>query len=103
MTRSRITAMVLGFGVLAASVAPALAQNPPPTVIVPAPPAASPPTVVAPSASGTTVIAPPGSTVIVQPPAPTTAVVAVRPWCSGAYAAPGGTNFGSCPSYLVTR
>ena len=94
-----MTAAVLGLGLVAAFVAPALAQSPPPAVIVPAP-SASPPTVVAPSASGTTIVTPPGSTVTVQPPATTTAVVPVTPWCAGAYGAPGGTNFGSCPGYL---
>ena len=96
MTRSHIAAAMLALGLLAGLVVPALAQ----TVVVPAP-SASPPTVVAPSQSGTTVVAPPGSTVVVQPPATTTAaVVPVTPWCGGAYGAPGGTNFGSCPGYL---
>jgi len=97
MTRSRIIATVLGLGLAGAIVGPALAQAP--TVIVPAP-SASPPTVVAPSPSGTTVIAPPGSSVIVQPPPTTTALVPVKPWCGGVYAAPGGSNFGSCPAFL---
>ena len=74
MTRSRIAAAMLALGLLAGLVVPALAQ---------------------------TVVAPPGSTVVVQPPATTTAaVVPVTPWCGGAYGAPGGTNFGSCPGYL---
>ena len=97
MTRPRITAVALGLGLVAAFVAPALAQAP--TVIVPAP-SASPTTVVAPSQSGTTVVAPPGSTVIVQPPAVTAAAVQVKPWCAGEYGSPGGTNFGTCPGYL---
>ena len=93
MTRS-ITAALLGLGLVAASVVPALAQ----TVIVPAP-SASPATVVAPAPS-TTIVVPQGSTVTVTPPAPTTAVVAVKPWCGGTYSTMGGTNFGGCPGYF---
>jgi hypothetical protein len=98
MTRPRIIAAILGLGLVAASVAPALAQS---TVIVPAP-SASPTTVITPSQSGTTVVVPPGSTVTVQPPpsVTTTAVVPVKPWCAGEYGTPGGTNFGSCPGNL---
>jgi hypothetical protein len=100
MTRSRILAVLGGIGLSALAATSASAQTSPPRVIVPAP-SASPSTVVTPSPSGTTVVAPPGSTVVVQPPARTTAVaVPVAPWCGGAYASPGGTNFGGCPGYL---
>jgi hypothetical protein len=98
MRRSRILAASVGLGLLAAFAPVAMAQAPS-TIVVPAP-SASPGTVVTPSPSGTTVITPPGSTIIVQPPPRTTAVVPVTPWCGGAYASPGGTNFGGCPSYL---
>jgi hypothetical protein len=97
MTRPRITAAILGLGLIAAPLAPALAQS---TVIVPSP-SAAPTTVITPSQGGTTVVAPPGSTITVQPPAvTTTAVVPVKPWCAGEYGTPGGTNFGSCPGFL---
>jgi len=47
-------------------------------------------TVAVPAASPTTtVVVPAGSTVAVVAPAP-------LPWCGGAYAPAGGTNFGSC-------
>jgi hypothetical protein len=96
MTRSAMLAALTTLGVLALSIAPAVAQAPT-TVIVPAP-SGSPSTVVVPApGGGTTVIAPPGSTVTVQPP-PSTAVVPVTPWCAGAYSATGGTNFGGCPA-----
>jgi hypothetical protein len=43
-----------------------------------------------PSATPTTVVvAPPGTTAVVQP---------TVPWCGGATAASGGTNFGACGS-----
>ena len=97
MTGSRITAAVLGLGLIAAVAGSALAQQP--VIVVPERSAA--PTVVAPSPGGTTVVAPPGSTVVVHPPAVTTAtVVPVTPVCGGQYGAAGGTNFGSCPGYL---
>jgi hypothetical protein len=95
MRRSRILAVLVGLGLFVGSVPLAVAQTPS-TIVVPAP-SAAPTTVVAPSASGTTVIAPPGSTIVVHPPATTTAVIPVTPWCGGAYASPGGTNFGGCP------
>jgi hypothetical protein len=98
MTRTSFAAAALALGLIAAGVAPAVAQtsSPPPAVIVPGP-SASPPTVITPSPGGTTVVAPPGSTVIVQPPATTTAaVVPMKPWCGGEFAAGGGTNFGAC-------
>ena len=98
MTRSRITAAVLGLGLITAFITPALAQSPPPTVVVP--PSASPTTVITPSPGGTTVVAPPGSTVTVTPPPAPAAIVAAKPWCGGAYGAPGGSNFGSCPGYF---
>ncbi len=43
--------------------------------------------------SSTTVVVTPGTTTVVQAPAPVT-----TPWCGGAYAPVGGTNFGGCPS-----
>jgi len=87
MTRS-LKAAFLGLGLVAASVVPALAQQP--VIVVPAPaPAASPPT--------TTIVVPQGSTVTVTPPAAPAVAVAARPWCGGAYGTPGGTNFGGCP------
>ena len=95
MTRPRILAGLIGLGLLAAPTAAAFAQTYPQTIVVP-PPSASPSTVVAPAPGGTTVVAPPGSTVVVHPPAAPTVVVPVRPWCGGAYASPGGTNFGGC-------
>ena len=98
MTRSRIIAALVGLGIIVAPATAALAQTYPPPVVVPAPSASPGTVVVPPSASGTTVVAPPGSTVIVQPPPTTTTVVPVRPWCGGAYASPGGTNFGGCGS-----
>jgi hypothetical protein len=99
-----IAAALVALGALTLSIAPASAQQPSttqqPTVIVPAP-SASPPTVVAPGPSGTTVVAPPGSTVTVTPPpAPAPVAVRTQPWCSGTYATPGGTNFGSCPGNI---
>jgi hypothetical protein len=97
MRRSRILAASAGLALLVAFAPPVMAQTPS-TIVVPAP-SASPSTVVAPAPSGTTVVAPPGSTIVVQPPPTTTAAVPVTPWCGGAYAAPGGTNFGGCPSY----
>ena len=97
MKRSGILAALVGLGLLVGLVPLAVAQTPT-TIVVPAP-SASPTTVIAPSPSGTTIVAPPGSTVVVQPPPTTTALVPVKPWCGGAYAAPGGTNFGGCPGY----
>jgi hypothetical protein len=102
-----ITAAILGLGLLVLPITSAHAQTtvqPGSTVIVPAP-SASPSTVVTtPGPGGTTVVAPPGSTITVQPPATTTAVaVPVRPWCGGAYATPGGSNFSSCPSAVIAR
>jgi hypothetical protein len=100
-----ITAALLGLGLLALPITFAHAQvtvQPGGTVIAPAPaPSASPSTVVTPGPGGTTVIAPPGSTITVQPPARTTVAVPVQPWCNGAYSTAGGSNFGSCPSYVV--
>jgi hypothetical protein len=44
-----------------------------------------------------TAASPPTTTTVVAPPGTTTAVVTpARPWCQGAYAAPGGSNFGAC-------
>jgi hypothetical protein len=39
--------------------------------------------------------------VVVHPPpaTTTTAVAPATPWCGGAYASPGGTNFGGCAGY----
>jgi hypothetical protein len=103
----KITSALVALGLVGLAVSPALAQTGT-TVIVPAPapaPAASPPTTVTPPSSGTTtIVVPQGSSVTVTPPAAQTgpAAVAVRPWCAGSYAVPGGTNFGGCPGW-VTR
>jgi hypothetical protein len=105
----KITAALVGLGLIGVAVGPALAQTGT-TVIVPAPtpapPSASPSTTVTPGPAGTTtIVVPHGSSVTVTPPAAQTrpAAVAVTPWCAGAYAVPGGTNFGGCPGYLATR
>lgn len=101
----RITAALLGLGLVAAPITIAHAQvtvQPGNTVIVPAPaPSASPSTVVTPAPAGTTIVAPPGSTITVQPPAPSAVAVPVQPWCNGVYSTTGGTNFGACPSYIA--
>jgi hypothetical protein len=102
MTRRTIAGALVALGLVAASLAPAEAQQSQGTIVVPAPaPSASPgTTVVAPAPGGTTVVVPPGSTVTVTPPA-ATAAVAVRPWCAGAYAPTQGTNFGGCPGFIA--
>ena len=101
----KITSALVALGLVGLAVSPALAQTGT-TVIVPAPPpgppAASPPTTVTHPSGTTTIVVPQGSSVTVTTPAAQTRpAVAVAPWCAGAYAVPGGTNFGGCPGWMT--